>query len=124
MPRVVHFELAAADVARAQSVYEDIFGWKFDKWEGGEPYWLITTGDDPMGINGGMMVRSEGYPNAVNTIGVADVDAVVKAVVDHGGAVASPKVAITGMGYLAYLTDTEGNLFGVMAPDPTAVYQP
>jgi hypothetical protein len=75
-----------------------------------------------MGINGGMMVRSEGYPNAVNTIGVADVDAVIEAVIERGGAVASPKVAITGMGYLAYLTDTEGNLFGVMAPDPTAQF--
>lgn len=124
MPRVVHFELAAEDTDRAQAFYQDIFAWKFDKWEGGEPYWLITTGEDGPGINGGLLKRGDSYPNAVNTLEVADVDAVIKAVVEHGGAVASPKVAITGMGYLAYLTDTEGNLFGVMAYDPTAVYQP
>ncbi len=44
------------------------------------------------------------------------------AVVDRGGAVAVPKMAITGIGYLAYLTDTEGNLFGVLSPDPTAQF--
>jgi predicted enzyme related to lactoylglutathione lyase len=31
-----------------------------------------------------------------------------------------PKLAVPGQGYLAYCTDTEGNVFGVMEMDPTA----
>jgi hypothetical protein len=31
-----------------------------------------------------------------------------------------PKRAVPGQGYLAYCTDTEGNVFGVMEMDPSA----
>ena len=37
-----------------------------------------------------------------------------------GGRVAVPKMAIPGMGWLAYCTDTEGNTFGVMQADEKA----
>jgi predicted enzyme related to lactoylglutathione lyase len=34
MPRVVHFEIHAADPARGVKFYGKIFGWTFQKWEG------------------------------------------------------------------------------------------
>ena len=46
MPRVVHFEVSADDPERAASFYRDVFGWNFHKWDGPEPYWLVTTGPD------------------------------------------------------------------------------
>ncbi len=44
MPRPIHFEIPADDPDRAIAFYRDVFGWKFQKWEGPMPYWLITTG--------------------------------------------------------------------------------
>jgi predicted enzyme related to lactoylglutathione lyase len=40
--------------------------------------------------------------------------------VDAGGNVMVPKMSVAGQGYLAYCTDTEGNVFGVMEMDPSA----
>ena len=37
-----------------------------------------------------------------------------------GGTVALAKMPIPGVGWLAYCKDTEGNIFGMMQPDPKA----
>jgi predicted enzyme related to lactoylglutathione lyase len=45
MSRPVHFEIMAADPARAVEFYTKVFGWQIHKWEGGDQdYWLVTTG--------------------------------------------------------------------------------
>ena len=55
MPRITHFDIPSDNPERAQKFYQDIFGWKFDKWDGPMEYWMIRTGDDSQpGINGGM----------------------------------------------------------------------
>ena len=48
------------------------------------------------------------------------VDAAVDKVTKAGGKLVMPKTPIPTVGYFAYLTDTEGNLFGVMQPDQNA----
>ena len=40
MPRITHFEVYANDTARAKKFYNEIFGWKFDKWDGPMEYWI------------------------------------------------------------------------------------
>ena len=126
MPRVVHFEIHAGDPARAINFYEKVFGWTFNKWDGPMPYWLVTTGpDDQPGINGGLVQRQgeidgQAVIAYVCTTGVENVDASVATVVANGGTIAVPKMPIPGMGWLAYCKDTEGNIFGMMQPDPTA----
>jgi len=126
MPRVVHFEIHAADPERAVNFYQTLFGWTFQKWEGPMDYWLIITGpDDQRGINGGL-VRRQGEIDGqaviayVCTVDVEDVDASVQAATDNGGQIALPKMPIPGVGWLAYCKDTEGNIFGVMQNDPNA----
>ena len=126
MPRVVHFEIHAADPERAVNFYQTLFGWTFQKWEGPMDYWLIVTGpDDQRGINGGL-VRRQGEIDGqaviayVCTIDVEDVDASVQAATDNGGQIALPKMPIPGVGWLAYCKDTEGNIFGMMQNDPNA----
>jgi len=44
----------------------------------------------------------------------------VSAITTAGGQLAVPKMPIPGMGYLAYCTDPEGTMFGVMESDPAA----
>ena len=56
MNRITHFEIYTDDPEAVQPFYKDVFGWKFQKFEGGPiEYWLITTGpDSDPGINGGL----------------------------------------------------------------------
>ena len=126
MPRVVHFEIHAADPDRAVDFYKTLFGWAFQKWEGPMDYWLVTTGpNDQPGINGGL-VRRQGEIDGqaviayVCTVDVENLDASVQTALDNGGQVALPKMPIPGMGWLAYCKDTEGNIFGMMQGDPNA----
>ena len=121
MPRIVHFEINVDNPERASKFYSDTFGWQFQKWGGPSEYWLVTTGADSQpGINGGMMKRPHPGAATVNTIGVASVDESVAAVTKNGGKVVMPKTAIPTIGWFAYCSDTEGNTFGVMQPDPNA----
>jgi uncharacterized protein len=122
MPRPIHFEIPADNPDRAAAFYKDVFGWTFDKWEGGEiPYWLVTTGDNgEPGINGGLLPRQHPGASTVNTIGVASLDESVRRIESKGGKTVVPKMPIPGMGWLAYCVDTEGNTFGIMQPDESA----
>ena len=121
MPRPVHFELPAAEPERAARFYTDVFGWKIEKFDGPMDYWLVNTGDDPEpGINGGIFRPEGGQNTTMNTVGVDDLDATVQRATDAGAAVVAPRMAIQGMGWVAYLTDTEGNTFGLMEGDPNA----
>lgn len=121
MPRVIHFEIHAEDTNRASKFYESTFGWNFIKWDGPEEYYLINTGpDSEPGINGGLMKRRDPNGNVYNSIKVDSVDEYIKKVEENGGKVVVPKMAVQGMGYLAYCTDTEGNIFGITHFDPEA----
>ncbi len=126
MPRVVHFEIHAADPERAVNFYKTLFDWQFQKWEGPMDYWVVTTGpDDQPGINGGL-VRRQGEIDGqtviayVCTVDVADVDASANKATSSGGEVVVPKMPIPGVGWLVYCKDTEGNLFGMMQADANA----
>jgi predicted enzyme related to lactoylglutathione lyase len=56
----------------------------------------------------------------VCTLDVPDADAAVEAAVKAGGSVAVAKLAVPGVGWLAYVKDTEGNILGVMQTDSAA----
>ena len=61
MPRIVHFDIPSDNPERAQKFYSQVFGWKFDKWNGPMEYWMVNTGDDKQpGINGGLGKRMPG----------------------------------------------------------------
>jgi uncharacterized protein len=126
MSRVVHFEIHADNPDRAVQFYTGVFGWTFTRWPGGEDYWLITTGptEDPE-IDGGMIKRKGPVDGTaviayVCTIRVTSVDDTIAGVTSSGGFAVVPKMAIPGVGWLAYCKDTEGNIFGIMHEDPSA----
>ena len=126
MSRVIHFEIHAADPERAIRFYSGLFGWNFASWGGPMEYWLIKTGEGT-GVDGGLMRRKGGAPidgGAVNafvcTIDVTNIDAAFAKVTELGGQIALPKMPVPGIGWLFYAKDPEGNIFGVMQPDPTA----
>ena len=128
MPRLVHFEIHAADPDRAARFYTDLLGWKFQKWDGPVEYTSIVTGEEGRpGINGGLVKRMGPPPadgQAVNAfvcaVDVDDVDRYVGKAVEIGGSVAVPKMPIPGVGWLAYVKDPEGNLLGMFQTDAAA----
>lgn len=128
MGRVTHFEIHAVDPAAMARFYSEVLGWKFQRWDGPIEYWLIETGDAARpGINGGLFAREGGPPadgQAVNAyVCMAEVESVDDTVAKGlaaGGSVALPKHPIPGIGWLAYLKDLDGTIFGVMQPDPKA----
>ena len=123
---IVHFEIQAADVERAKTFYQGVFGWEITQW-GEQEYWIIHTGrgtyptGETVGIDGGLLPRRGGAPfegapvNAfVCTLQVEDIDATCQAVTAAGGRLVVPKAALGEMGWNAYCKDTEGNIFGLM----------
>ena len=118
MARPLHFEIHVDDMDRGRSFYEKVFGWSFQDW-GGHDYFVVMTGEEGTpGINGGMMRRDAASGDKViawvNTLGVDDLDAALAAVEANGGSIAMPKEKMEGVGWVAYVKDTEGNLFGMI----------
>ncbi len=128
MGRVVHFEIHAEDPERAAAFYRGVFGWSVHKW-GEVDYWLVGTGpDDQPGINGAILPRRGKIDGVaviayVCTIDVADLDAAMADAARAGATLALAKMPVPGIGWLAYMKDTEGNIFGMMQTD-TAVSGP
>ena len=120
MPRVVHFEIPADNPERAIRFYGDVFGWKFQKWDGPMEYWIVQTGEEQRGIDGGLMRRQNPGASVVNTVEVTSVDESVRSIEQKGGKTVVPKMPIPGVGFIAYCHDPEGNMFGIMQPDPEA----
>jgi len=120
MPRVIHFEIPADEPARAVRFYENVFGWQFRKWDGPMEYWMVQTGADGPGIDGGLMKREQPGQPVTHVVGVDSVDATTKKVESAGGRVVAPKSAVPGVGWVAYYSDPENNVFGVMQADADA----
>ena len=130
MARVVHFEIQADDLERARAFYAAAFDWSFQDYGEltGSHYWGVVTGpDDEPGINGGLLQRPVAAPapeqgtNAfVCTIQVEDYDETERRILEAGGTVALPKMALTGMAWQGYYLDTEGNTIGIHQADPDA----
>lgn len=124
MSRVVHFEVHAEDPQRAIRFYGEALGWTFQPWA--EDYWGIDTGPaDQPGINGGLTVRRGPIDGTaviayVCIVDSSNLDASLATVERAGGSVVVPKMALQGVGWLAYAKDTEGNIFGMMQSDQSA----
>jgi len=122
---LARFAINADDVTRARRFYEATFGWRFEPW-GPPNFYLIQTGDnkDP-GVGGLLEQRRElikgsrmvGYEC---TIGVSDIDPVIRAITANGGKIVMEKFHIPTVGTGVYFTDPEGNVAGAMQYEPGA----
>lgn len=121
MSRVTHFEIPADDPERAIRFYETVFGWTIEKWDGPIEYWLIITGpEDQPGIDGGLARREDPEIGVENMIDVSNLEESLENVTTNGGKVIRPKIPVPGVGWVAYIKDTESNIFGLMESDPDA----
>ena len=127
MPRVVHFEIHATEPEDLITFYSGLFGWTFTKAEGMD-YWLIRTGppEEP-GIDGGLVRRPVPGPADSPALGafpctvsVESLDAALARGDELGATVALPRMPVTGIGWLAYIKDPDGNVLGLLETDPAA----
>lgn len=121
MDKVVHFEIPADDIERAQKFYKTVFKWEINPMPEMN-YTMVRTvkideksmiPKEPGAINGGMMKRSKDVTAPVITIGVSDIEKAGKDVEQNGGKVIVPKMKVGDMGWAAYIKDTEGNILGL-----------
>jgi predicted enzyme related to lactoylglutathione lyase len=118
--KVVHFELPADNLERAQNFYRNAFDWSINAVPG-MGYTLVQT--TPSGtdgsptesgaINGGMLARQAPIKNPVITIEVASIDASLEQIEKLGGRVVRDKQSVGEMGFAAYFSDSEGNVLGL-----------
>jgi predicted enzyme related to lactoylglutathione lyase len=125
MPAPCYFEIHADDCARARKFYGDVFGWHFKPFPSDVEYYRIDT-NEPGAMEGGLLKRPAPWTptQAVNgfvvTLLVTSLDAMMEKSVAAGAMVMMGKFAVKGMGWTAYLIDTEKNVFGLFQQDATA----
>ena len=120
-------ELAARDVAKAQSFYAEVLGWRYEDAPGPFDYQLImmdTKIDEQPYMfdtfNGGMMLMDDTWPAEMPShwmvyFTVDNVDDLVGSVAGLGGEVAVPAFD-TPNGRIAVIKDSQGAVFSIIAP--------
>lgn len=117
--KVVHFEIPADNLEKAQKFYGDVFGWTFKKFD--DDYIMIIAAEtDKDGrtsevgaINGGLQKRGPRALAPTLVIGVEDIDNALAMVKGNGGTVAVNKDKVGDEGYYAQFNDPEGNRIGL-----------
>jgi len=119
---VVHFEIPADNLKRAQDFYKKLFGWKIvDMSTMGMEYFIVRTVETdehqmpkkPGAINGGLEKRQAPEAQPVIVIDVKNLDKKLKEVTAAGGKIVKPKMQVGNMGLYARIRDTEGNVIGI-----------
>ncbi len=126
MAGISHFMVPADDVARAKKFYNGVLGWTITpvhdtpEMPGMDAmqYHEIRTGMVKAGTlsSGGLYKRHTNEP-VLSFAEVQDIDAAVARVEKLGGKITMPKTAIPGVGLVAMVLDSEGNMFGIWKPD-------
>lgn len=123
MGRFVHVEITAENLDRAKKFYAEALGWEgSDSGMPGMDYWLVASGSpDENGIGGALMPRTYQAQATIATVGVDDVSESMEKVKAAGGKINGDVQDIPGIGKHVYVTDTEGNVLGLLQPSPDMV---
>ena len=117
------FEIYVADMDRAKAFYGDVMQTDFTlaPMSGGDmEMWFFNTQRDAQGANqgaaGGLIRHPMRSPNMEGTLvyfSVDDCAAAIARATAHGVQVFVDKQSIGEMGFIAIITDTEGNSIGL-----------
>ena len=115
------FEIHVADMERARSFYEGVFGHPLTAMSApaeGMQMMSFAQGNFGYGASGALVSDPARGPNAGGTLiyfTCTDCAATQGRVLEHGGVVHRPAFSIGPHGYIAIVGDTEGNVIGVHA---------
>ena len=115
--RVVHFEIPCDNPEKTMDFFGEVFGWTFKQF-GIEQYWYANTGnEDSPGINGAFLKKRDPKMPLANSIQVENIDDAIKKIEKAGGEVVVPKKPVPSVGWLAFFTDPDGNVHGILQYD-------
>jgi predicted enzyme related to lactoylglutathione lyase len=114
---VIWFELYVEDMERARKFYETVFNWSLTKIESPDiEMWGFPMEQDKVGA-GGALVKMEGVsPGGGGTLVYfmcADCAVEAKKFAGNGGKICREKFSIGPYGYIALVSDCEGNMVGL-----------
>jgi len=112
-PRIVWFEIPADNPDRASKFYNQLFGWKIEKFPNVPDYWHIDTGGSDDTPDGGLMTRKHPMQPITNYVAVPSVDEWSAKLQKLGGTICKGKTAVPQMGYFVICRDTENNEFAL-----------
>lgn len=125
MNKVVHFEIPADNLERAQNFYATVFQWQIQAVPEMK-YTIVRTGpvdkeympQESGFINGGMFKRNCPVKSPVIIIAVEDLEEAFKKIGQAGGKIqrdtkGEAKMKVGDMGWAAYFVDTERNILGL-----------
>ncbi len=121
-----YFDLTVKDVNQARTFFQEIFGWRFERFPMPYEYYRIQAGpEEEPGIDGGIGALKDapvagGIPATQLTIPVASLDETIAQVLAAGGQVIEPRMPIPGIGWYATCAEPGGLRFGVIQADAEA----
>lgn len=134
MNKVFWFDIPTNDIDQSAGFYNKLFGWDVqprhpdDEKDALSFRMAFTSETDerytpktPGSVNGGVVTRDIGITQPTILIEVENVDEKIKEVLAAGGKIVREKVHLPlATGYFAYVTDPEGNIFGLWEWEVTA----
>jgi uncharacterized protein len=111
------FEIYVQDTERAKKFYESVFEVQLSKLESpGIEMWAFPMNQGAVGASGAL-VRMPGFPSGANSVLVyfncADCAVEASKAARSGGKLFKDKFSIGQYGFIALVTDTEGNMIGL-----------
>jgi predicted enzyme related to lactoylglutathione lyase len=118
-----YFDLTVKNLKEARQFFEQVLGWRFEKFPMPYDYYRITAGNpDEPGIDGGIgeikdTPLAEGRPITQVTIPVSNLNETLAKVKENGGIILEQKTIIPGIGWYATCAEPGGLKFGVLQID-------
>ncbi|MEW5757312.1 MAG: VOC family protein [Pseudomonadota bacterium] len=116
---VIWFEIYVQDMKRAKAFYESVLNVRLTKLEAPTPgleMWSFPMQENGMGATGSL-VKMDGCPSGGNSTLVYfscdDCATEAKKAAASGGRIFKEKFSIGQYGFIALVTDTEGNMIGL-----------
>jgi uncharacterized protein len=111
------FEIYVQDMNRAKNFYESVFKTQLQKLESPSvEMWAFSMQPEANGASGAL-IRMEGFPSGGNSTIVyfvcQDCSVEAKRASMQGGKIFKEKFSIGQYGFIALVTDTEGNMIGL-----------
>ena len=111
------FAIYVQDMNRAKTFYESVFKTQLQKLESpGVEMWAFPMQLEANGASGAL-IRMEGFPSGGNSTIVyficQDCSIEAKRASTQGGKIFKEKFSIGQYGFIALVTDTEGNMIGL-----------
>jgi uncharacterized protein len=114
----VWYELMTTDVKSAMAFYSKVMGWRvWDASAPGRPYFLFSAG--PTSVGGLMSLSEEARASGVKSswlgyVGVDDVDAAARRILQLGGAVHVPPTDASGVSRFSIFSDPQAARLAVL----------